>query len=101
MTHVITGAFGTDRDHALGWKLHDRAAAEPREYVHRVEFKPALLVAPHVIASISSIDASNSFGIRAAVDVVNVSVTGFDLVFRTWSDSEVFGLSASWMAITA
>jgi hypothetical protein len=37
--------------------------------------------------------------VRADISADNVTETGFDLVFRTWSDTRVARVRMSWMAI--
>jgi hypothetical protein len=36
---------------------------------------------------------------RSELVAENISETGFDVVFRTWSDSRVARVRAAWMAI--
>ena len=44
-------------------------------------------------------DMGNDSNARADSRAENVTVTGFDLVFRTWSDMRIARVSASWLAI--
>ena len=45
-------------------------------------------------------DMGSGSNARADIQAENVTETGFDLVFRTWSDTRVARVSASWLAIS-
>ena len=45
-------------------------------------------------------DMGSGSNARADIRAENVTETGFDLVFRTWSDTRVARVSASWLAIS-
>ena len=52
-----------------------------------------------VHVSLSMRDMGTDRNARADIRAENVTVTGFDLVFRTWSDMRIARVSASWLAI--
>ena len=71
----------------------------PRKVSRAVEFSEAFSTQPMVHVSLSMWDMGNDSNARADIWAENVTETGFDLVFRTWSDTSIARLSASWLAI--
>ena len=55
--------------------------------------------APVVQVSLSLWDIDQSANLRADVQAENVTPSGFELVFRTWSDTRVARVHMSWTAI--
>ena len=70
-----------------------------RERRKPVRFNAAFASPPVVQVSVSLWDMDTTVAIRAELVAENVTETGFDIVFRTWSDSRIARLRASWMAI--
>ena len=68
----------------------------PRQSRAQVVFSQAYSTAPHVQVSISMWDISNNTNIRADVQAENITVTGFDIVFRTWADTQVARVRVAW-----
>jgi hypothetical protein len=54
--------------------------------------------APAVMVALSLMDTGNRANTRVEAYAENVSQSGFNMVFRTWSDSVTHGLSATWIA---
>ena len=71
----------------------------PRKVSRAVEFSEAFSTQPMVHVSLSMWDMGNGSNARGDIWAENVTETGFDLVFRTWSDTSIARLSASWLAI--
>ena len=71
----------------------------PRERRHSLTFKEPFKSAPVVHCSLSMWDMDSSKNARADVAAENVTVTGFDVVFRTWGDTKVARARVLWMAI--
>ncbi|WP_338323027.1 H-type lectin domain-containing protein [Falsirhodobacter deserti] len=71
----------------------------PRERRHHVSFSGPFLKAPVVTVSISMWDMAQETAFRADISAENVDRDGFDLVFRTWSDSRVARIRADWTAM--
>lgn len=71
----------------------------PRKVSRAVEFSEAFSTQPMVHVSLSMWDMGNGSNARADIRAENVTVTGFDLVFRTLSDTRIARVSASWLAI--
>ncbi len=72
-----------------------------RERRKPVRFSERFADAPVVQVSVSLWDMDTRAAIRAEIRAENISETGFDIVFRTWSDSRIARLRATWLAIGA
>jgi H-type lectin domain len=70
-----------------------------RERRKQVSFREVYRQPPAVQVSISLWDMDTNAAIRAELVAENVSLTGFEMVFRTWGDSRVARLRAAWTAI--
>ena len=70
-----------------------------RERCKAVQFDEAFSSPPSIQLSVSLWDMDTTAAIRGEVVAENATATGFDIVFRTWSDSRIARLRASWMAI--
>ncbi len=68
----------------------------PRQSRAPVSFAKPYAAPPHVQVAISMWDISNSSNIRADVQAENITVAGFDIVFRTWSDTQVARVRVAW-----
>ena len=71
----------------------------PRKVSRAVEFSEAFSTQPMVHVSLSMWDMRNDSNARGDIRAENVTETGFDLVFQTWSDTRIARASASWLAI--
>lgn len=71
----------------------------PRERRVPVKFSTEYHSEPSVHISMSLLDIATDPPIRTAISAENVTKTGFDVVFRTWGDSRVARIRASWIAI--
>ena len=71
----------------------------PRKVSRAVEFSEAFSTQPMVHVSLSMWDMGNDSNARGDIRAENVTETGFDLVFQTWSDKRIARVSASWLAI--
>ena len=71
----------------------------PRKVLRAIKFSEAFAAQPLVHGSLTMWDMGSGSNARAAIRAENVTETGFDLVFRTWSDTRVARVSASWLAI--
>lgn len=70
-----------------------------REARKRVTFTTPFRTPPAVQVSLSMWDMDQKTNARAEVSAAKITTSGFDLVFRTWSDTRVARVRASWMAI--
>ncbi|WP_121065779.1 H-type lectin domain-containing protein [Chachezhania antarctica] len=70
-----------------------RARIVPVRFSARYRHPPVV----HVSISLWDIDTKSS--VRADIRAENITETGFDLVFRTWSDTRVARARGAWMSI--
>ena len=71
----------------------------PRQIKAPVAFADAFLSPPHVQVTISMWDISNNSNTRMDIQAEEITKNGFDIVFRTWADTQVARVRASWTAI--
>ncbi len=71
----------------------------PRERRTPIRFKEAFRTPPMVQIGISLWDVDTSSALRAEVQAEHITTEGFDAVFRTWSDTRIARIRASWTAI--
>ena len=75
-----------------------------RTVTHHITFEKKYEANPHVMVSISSLDAgSNSFRdktIRIKVYALNIDTSGFDIQVSTWEWSTLFGVKVSWISFS-
>lgn len=71
----------------------------PRNTRLAVAFAESYRVAPVVYVSISMLDASNSANSRYDVQAEDITAKGFDIVFRTWGDTQVARCRVAWQSI--
>ena len=64
-----------------------------------VKFAEPFLSPPSVHVSLSLWDMDSAANVRADLAAEKIGLEGFDLVFRTWSDTRVARVRMSWMAI--
>ena len=70
-----------------------------RERRLSVRFNHPFRAMPAVQVTASLMDMHQDTAHRSELVAENISETGFDVVFRTWSDSRVARVRAAWMAI--
>ncbi|WP_291730835.1 H-type lectin domain-containing protein [Leisingera sp. F5] len=70
-----------------------------RERRRTVLFADTFANPPAVHVSVSLWDMDTSAAIRAELVAENVTIEGFEIVFRTWADSRAARLRAGWLAI--
>ena len=71
----------------------------PRESRHIISFSEPFAAPPAVMVGISMWDMDGQTNLRADIMAERVTEKGFDLVFRTWSDTRVARIRADWTAI--
>lgn len=71
----------------------------PRQSRAPIEFAQPYLRVPHVHVSLSMLDISNSSNTRMDVQAENITCTGFEIVFRTWADTQVARARVAWMSV--
>jgi hypothetical protein len=70
-----------------------------RESRHIVSFGEAFVEPPVVQVSISMWDMDSATNSRADITAENITEQGFHLVFRTWGDTRVARVRATWVAM--
>ncbi|MGR3320718.1 MAG: H-type lectin domain-containing protein [Pseudooceanicola sp.] len=70
-----------------------------REKRVRVTFSESFRAAPSVHCSLSMWDMDTSVLLRGDIGAEEITEEGFDIVFRTWSDSRAARARVRWMAI--
>ena len=70
-----------------------------RERRKKIKFSETFRSIPTVQVSLSLWDMDQGANVRADIAAEKVTEAGFDLVFRTWSDTRVARVRMSWMAI--
>ncbi|MDP3262048.1 MAG: H-type lectin domain-containing protein [Tabrizicola sp.] len=81
---------------------HDGAmwtGSGPREVRHAQEFTESFVEPPIVTVGISMWDIAHQTNSRADIMAENITVTGFEIVFRTWADTRIARIRADWTAI--
>lgn len=73
----------------------------PRKIVTPVAFSESYASTPAVTVSISMWDMSNETFARADVQAMDVTASGFNIVFRTWGDTKVARARVAWQSIGA
>ena len=72
-----------------------------RENRQKVSFKEPFREVPIVQVALVMWDSDHNTNQRMDLQSENVTNEGFDLVFRTWGDTKIARVRASWMAIGA
>ncbi|MGP6087243.1 H-type lectin domain-containing protein [Antarctobacter jejuensis] len=70
-----------------------------RERRKPVKFSEPFRSEPTVQVSLSLWDMDNRANVRADIAAENVTIKGFDLVFRTWGDTRVARVRMNWIAM--
>jgi len=71
----------------------------PRQRRQAIRFSETYDGAPVVQVGLAMWDIESSANLRADIQAENVTRRGFDIVFRTWGDTRVARIRASWLAI--
>jgi hypothetical protein len=71
----------------------------PREVRVAQKFSEPFIDEPSVMVGMAMWDIAHQTNARMDLSAENIGPDGFDIVFRTWSDTHVARVRASWMAI--
>lgn len=74
------------------------AGSGDREIRQKITFGGEFKGPPAVQVSLSLLDTDQSANTRYEIIAENVTTKDFDVVFRTWSDSRIARVRASWIA---
>jgi hypothetical protein len=86
MTPVVAGELSSGNN----WE---------RTYTLYRQFRQAFSSPPSVITAISLLDQDDDHNVRISVYAANVTTVGFNLIFRTWNNTKVYGVASAWTAI--
>jgi hypothetical protein len=78
------------------WRLHQGEGNRSADKI--VHFGAAFQGPPQVIVGLAYIDCERNRNARLSVGVTDVQPGSFQIEFRTWLDSWVWGVEASWIA---
>ena len=78
------------------WRLHEGEGDRSADKI--VHFKTSFQGLPQVIVALTKIDIERNRNARLAVEVTDVQAGSFQIEFKTWLDSWVWGAEASWIA---
>lgn len=100
----LSGAIGIDQGTRILFSdfAHDGemwTGAGPREVRLTESFHEPFKEPPSVTIGISMWDIDHMTNSRVDISADTVSATGFDIVFRTWGDTRIARIRASWLAI--
>ena len=82
-----------------GWTLHEGGGSEPRTCSLDVTFALPFATPPLIQVSLAGLDADNAASIRIRIQAKKIDSTGFTILVETWSNSRVYAVEASWLAI--
>jgi hypothetical protein len=94
---IQTGNYRLDRnltDYTLDKNEGDRVVQL------EITFNRPFDVKPDVILSVNYLDADKDKNIRYEVKTSSISRDGFLVQVRTWSDSKIFSIGGSWIAVS-
>ena len=69
-----------------------------RTTIKHINFKNPFIVKPQVITSLNNLDVDKDRNLRIKVSPLNVTENGFDIEFRTYSDTRIFSAGVVWFA---
>lgn len=75
------------------------AGTGPREVRRLQSFDEPFMEPPTVTVGLSMWDMDHSTNARVDISAETVTATGFEIVFRTWGDSRIARVRATWLAI--
>jgi len=91
---TVGGGYGES-----DWTLEDpqgglRRVTRPVTFPQPFEQRPAVAV------NLKGLDAAAGKALRVRAYAADVTPNGFNMKFETWDDSVIYGVWASWIAIT-
>jgi hypothetical protein len=106
VAHSIRILSGTDKaDFYAGENenAYMHTGSGERSYYKNVIFSERFNAPPKVMIAIQGYDAASSqvSSIRLTVEALDITETGFKIHYKTWWDSKIYGVWASWIAIGA
>jgi len=71
----------------------------PRQTRMGVAYSGRYIAVPFVTVSVSMLDMSKTSNIRWDVQTEDITITGFNIIFRTWGDTQVARCRVAWQSI--
>ena len=69
-----------------------------RNVLIEVAFDTPFEIKPNVVLGITMLDISAGSNVRYSVSTMSVSRDGFTIKIATWSETQIYGISGSWVA---
>ena len=79
-----------------GWNLD--IGSDTRTYDVPVIFTQSFSSVPNVQVSLARVDLNNDQNFRLDVSIKDITKNGFTIVYKTWSETKVYGATVSWIA---
>jgi hypothetical protein len=97
---IRSGRYGIDINNPEFRQFRDGTGV--RVFRERIPISPTLPgnVGIAVQVALAHFDVEKVANTRITVHAENLSRSGFDLVFTTWADTRIWGLTATWIAHT-
>lgn len=107
LAYVSQPALAQENFKSGSWSVNQSIAAYSldknngdRSMTLEIEFDKPFQKKPHILISISQLDADKDSNIRYKAEAISISKDGFTLKVQTWSDSRIFSVSGYWLAVT-
>jgi hypothetical protein len=104
MKRIYASTIGIDQGSELLFSDYESdgemwVGSGDRNRTVEVVFSEPFGAAPNVFVTLEVIDIDHSANQRTEVKAKNITPKGFEIFFRTWSDTKVAQARVSWMAI--
>lgn len=104
MKRIYASAIGLDQgtellfsDFENGGDMWDGEGSRERRVA--IKFSESFKDIPNVLVTLEMFDGHSTTNQRYHISTENITLDGFDIIFRTWGDTRVARVRASWMAI--
>jgi hypothetical protein len=95
---MVTATTRLDR-HTPGWELLRPGVDRARFARARITFEHTFYNAPLVHAGLAGFDIENGDAARIALQVSEVTATGFMVEIKSWFNTRIWSVDVSWLAI--
>lgn len=96
-TKILTGTNSVDWN-SSDWSLDDDLTGD-RTAKRYIPFSESFVSPPTVTVGLTNLDVDHERNTRVEVYPTDVTSEGFNVTYRTWWDSRIWGLGVSWIAI--
>lgn len=70
-----------------------------REVRFKIIFTDSFQKIPHITLGVTGMDSSKAQNLRFSLMAESVTLEGFDIVMKTWSDTKIARASVNWSAL--